>query len=160
MRTNDYKIILKPPVRAASILLFAAIAAFGQQTINLTAAPASLTLPDGSAVPMWGYSCGAAVTGATATCRALNPSAPAATATAPAGWSPIVVTVPYVAAGTSLTINLANNLSFTPVGGTTANGVPTSLMIVGQLGAGLGTTATYTASPSHANAQANATWPI
>ena len=32
MRTNDYKIILKPPVRAASILLFAAVAAFGQQT--------------------------------------------------------------------------------------------------------------------------------
>ncbi len=38
-------------------------------------------LPDGSAVPMWGYSCGAAVTGSTATCAKLNPAA--------AGWSPV-----------------------------------------------------------------------
>src|SRR5205823_6653954 len=110
--------------------------------------------------PMWGYGCGAAVAGATATCAALNPNAPAATATTPAGWSPVLITVPYVAAGTSLTINLTNNLSFTPAGSTAANGVPTSLTIVGQLGAGLGSAATYTASPNHSNAQANTTWPI
>src|SRR2546430_10039854 len=148
MRSNNYKSVLKHAGLAASVLLLASGAAFAQQQINLTAGPTSLTLPDGSVVPMWGYTCDATqVTGSTATCRALNPNAPAATATTPAGWSPVVITVPYVAAGTSLTINLANNLSFTPAGSTTANGVPTSLMIVGQLRAGLGTTATYTASP-------------
>ena len=60
-----------------SILPFAAVAAFGQQTINLTAAPTSMTLPDGTIVPMWGYFCGAAVTGSTATCAALNPASAA-----------------------------------------------------------------------------------
>jgi len=30
-----------------------AVAAYGQQQINLTAAPATVTLPDGSQVPMW-----------------------------------------------------------------------------------------------------------
>ena len=33
----------------------------GQQQVNLTAGPTSITLPDGSSVPMWGYSCGAVV---------------------------------------------------------------------------------------------------
>ncbi|PYU56719.1 MAG: hypothetical protein DMG56_23455, partial [Acidobacteria bacterium] len=126
-------------------------AAFGQ-TVNLTAEPATATLPDGSAVPMWGYSCGTVVTGGTATCALLNPLAAATTTTA-ATWSPVVITVPYVATGTSLTINLTNSLTFG------ANSVPTSLLIVGQLDAGLGTSATSTASPDHTNAQP-LTWPI
>src|ERR1700726_4339887 len=105
---------------------------------------------------MWGYSCGAAVTGSTATCAALNPNASAA------GWSPVVVTVPYVSTGTSVTINLTNNLSFTPSGTTTPNTVPTSLVIVGQVGGGLGALGqrTTTASPDHSQAQSNVTWPI
>ena len=45
---------------AASVLLLASGAAFAQQPINLSAGPAMATLPDGSAVPMWGYSCGTA----------------------------------------------------------------------------------------------------
>jgi len=49
-----------------------AVAAFGQQQVNLTAGPATITLPDGSQVPMWGYSCGSIVLGSTATCAKLN----------------------------------------------------------------------------------------
>ena len=114
MKTNHFKAILKSAARVLAILPFAAAAAFGQQ-INLAAGPTTTTMPDGTTVPMWGYSCGAAVTGSTATCAALNPTA------ATAGtWSPVVITVPIAAPGTatSLTINLTNNLSFTPTGAT------------------------------------------
>jgi FtsP/CotA-like multicopper oxidase with cupredoxin domain len=155
MQTNNWKAILKAALRVVCILPFAAVVAFGQQQVNLTAGPATATLPDGSAVPMWGYSCGTAATGSTATCAALNPLVTAG------GWSPVVITVPT---GQGLTINLTNNLSF--AGGT----VPTSLVIVGQLGGGLGTVtascngtatsgATCTPSPDHSNAQ-SVTWPI
>src|ERR1700704_2195504 len=75
MRTNNLKAILKAALRVVCILPFAAVVAFGQQTVNLTAGPATATLPDGSAVPMWGYSCGTAVVGSTATCAKLNPAA-------------------------------------------------------------------------------------
>src|SRR6266581_4274934 len=149
MRTNNMKAILKAALRVVCILPFAAVVAFGQQTVNLTAGPTTVTLPDGSTVPMWGYSCGLAVTGGTATCALLNPLA-AATTTAAATWSPVVITVPT---GQSLTINLTNSLIFG------ANSVPTSLLIVGQLDTGLGTSATSTTSPDHTNAQP-LTWPI
>jgi hypothetical protein len=124
----------------------ASAAAFGQQQVNLTAGPANVTLPDGSAVPMWGYSCGAAVAGSSATCAKLNPTAP--------GWSPVVITVPTTAVG-GLGINLTNSLTFG------ANSVPTSIVIVGQLGGGLGIVGqrTTTAAPDHSNAQ-TVTWPI
>src|SRR5882762_2704030 len=145
MRTNNMKAILKAALRVVCILPFAAVAAFGQ-TVNLTAGPAIATLPDGSAVPIWGYSCGATVAGAT--CAKLNPAAAAAGV-----WSPVVITVPYVATGTSLTIKLTNSLTFGP------NSVPTSLVVVGQLGGGLGTTATSMPGPNHTGAQ-SVTWPI
>ena len=103
-----------------------------QQQVNLTAAPSSVTLPDGSSVPMWGYSCGTTVGGSTATCAKLNPTA--------TGWSPVVITVPT---GQNLTINLTNNLTFA------SGGIPTSLTIVGQLGGGLGTAPATTPSPAH-----------
>src|SRR6202030_1368251 len=93
-------------------------------------------------VPMWGYTCGTTVT---ATCAPAN-------ANAPGNWSPVVITVPYAGANTSLTINLTNNLSF----GTSS--IPTSLMIVGQVGGGLGLGGTTTASPTHAVQQT--TWPV
>src|SRR5438105_1996500 len=140
---------------AASALLLASAAAFGQQTVNLSAAPATATLPDGTAVPMWGYSCGTVVTGSTATCTALNQAVAAAAAagTPLTGvWSPVVITVPT---GQDLQITLTNSLSF----GSTPNNIPTSLVIVGQFGGGLGTAATSTASPDHTNAQP-LTWPI
>jgi hypothetical protein len=120
-----------------------------EQVVLLTAAPTSETLPDGTSVPMWGYSCGAAVAASGATCAKLNPAA--------SGWSPVVITVP---AGQDLEIELTNNLSF-PVGsGTPTTTLPTSLVIVGQLGGGLGTPGGYTNPPDHTNAQANVTWPI
>ena len=146
MQFNHLKANLKTAVSAATVLLLGAGVALAQQQVNLTAGPTSVTLPDGSTVPMWGYSCGAAVGGSTATCAASNQAS--------AGWSPVVITVPT---GQSLTINLTNNLSFLPAGSTTPNTVPTSIMIVGQVGGGLGTGGTSTASPVHP--QQVATWP-
>src|SRR6266853_1174949 len=154
MRSNNYKSVLKHAGLAASVLLLASGAAFAQQQVALTAGPSTATLPDGTAVPMWGYSCGTAVSGSTATCTALNKAVAAAalTTTPLVGvWSPVVITVPT---GQTLQINLTNSLSFL-----NGNTVPTSLTIVGQLGGGLGTTATTTASPDHTNAQP-VTWPI
>src|SRR6516164_8540714 len=156
MQTKHFKAILKNAARVLAILPFAAAVAFGQQTINLTAGPTTTTMPDGKTVPMWGYSCGTAVTGSTATCAALNPAA------ATAGtWSPVVITVPAASAGaTALTINLTNNLLFTPVGTSTQNGVPTSIVIVGQVGGGLGQLAqrTISNSPDHSLAEGCQTW--
>jgi len=150
MQTNYFKAILNVAVKAACILLFGAAAVSAQQQVNLTASPTSVTLPDGSVVPMWGYSCtvtGTALTSGAQTCGPLNSHA--------TGWSPVVITVPT---GQTLTISLTNNLSF--AGGT--NTVPTSLVIVGQLGGGLGDTTqrTTTAPPDHSGAQAATTWPI
>jgi hypothetical protein len=151
MRSNSLKLTLKTAVLAACILLLGVSACLAQQQVNLTAAPSSLTLPDGSAVPMWGYACGTVVTGSTATCAKLNPTAPTT------GWSPVVITVPT---GQDLQINLTNSLTFSVTGSTTAtNTVPTSLVIVGQIGGGLGNTATSTPSPDHTNNQ-QVTWPI
>jgi len=105
---------------------------------------------------MWGYFCGGAVATnplPAASCAALNP-APAAT------WSPVVITVP---SGQALTINLTNNLSFPA--GTGANNIPTSIMIVGQIGGGLGShpagcvgDPTCSPAPDHSRRQANNTW--
>src|ERR1700740_1771788 len=114
MRTYNIKAILKAALRVACILPFAAVAALGQQQINLTAGPSSVTLPDGSIVPMWGYTCtvtGTAGTGGAQTCVNLSPLP---------GWSPVVITIPT---GQALTINLTNNLSFL-----NGNTVPTSLV--------------------------------
>ena len=59
MRSKIFKSLLSKSGVAASLLLLTGGAAFGQQTINLTAGPANAALPDGSVMPMWGYSCGA-----------------------------------------------------------------------------------------------------
>src|SRR6201997_4616249 len=140
MRSNYLK-TLKTAVLAISVLLLGASVSFAQQQVNLTAGPATATMPDGSAVPMWGYSCGALVSGSTATCAPANSAG---------GWSPVVITVPT---GQGLTINLTNNLSFAASG----VNIPTSLTIVGQLGGGLGTPGKYTDSPNHPTK--TLTWP-
>jgi len=80
MRINSLKAIMKTAARGAAVLLIGAGMAAAQQQVNLSAGQTSVTLPDGSFVPMWGYSCGTAVAGSTATCAALHPGAP--------GWSP------------------------------------------------------------------------
>src|SRR5215469_13997253 len=141
MRFNHPNLTVKTTILAVCILLFGASWSVAQQQVNLTAGSTSIILPDGSSVPMWGYSCGTIVAGSTATCAKLNPTA--------LGWSPVVITVPT---GQTLQINLTNSLTFA-----NGNSVPTSLVIVGQLGGGLGTGATATTSPTH-NPQ-TLTWP-
>ena len=135
---SQYLKTVKTAILAISVLLLGASLSLAQ--VNLGAGPAAATLPDGTSVPMWGYTCGA-VTG-TATCAALNTSG---------SWSPVIITVP---SGQDLQINLTNNLVFG------ANKIPTSLVIVGQLGGGLGDTTqrTTTSSPTHASQ--STTWPI
>ncbi len=145
MQMNSLTAIVKTAVWGAAVLLFGAGAIAARAQVNLTAGPASVSLPDGSSVPMWGYSCGGAIPNATGTCAALN-------STAGGGWSPVIISVPT---GQDLTIKLTNNLSFA-----NGNSVPTSLTIVGQVGGGLGDVSqrTATKSPDHSGQQV--TWPI
>src|SRR5689334_22207768 len=143
MPSNYLKAGLKTAVMAVTLLLGVGLS-WGQQQVNLTAAATTVTLPDGSTVPMWGYSCGAAVSGSTATCASLNPSA------ATGSWSPVVITVPSNTQG-GLAIQLTNSLPAP---------VPTSLMIVGQLGGGLGDVKQRTTNPSPSHDNQPATWPI
>ena len=133
------------------VFLLGAGLAVAQQQVNLTAQSSTLTLPDGNIVPMWGYICGTAVSSSSATCANLNPSA--------SGWSPVVITVPTTATG-GLSINLTNNLTFS-----NGNSVPTSIVIVGQLGGGLGTvgatcTGGATCTPAPAHPALAPSWPI
>ena len=98
-------------------------------TVSLTAQRMTTALRDGTLAPMWGY----CVTGA-ASC-----SVTPATATSPAilpTWAPGPTIV--VPAGNSLTISLTNALP-----------VPTSLVVPGQFGGGLGAPTTMP-SPAHA----------
>src|SRR3954452_23194516 len=99
MQFNRLKSVLTSAAQGLAVLLLGVGWAAGQQQVNLTAGPSSVSLPDGSSVPMWGYSCGAVVSGSTATCAKLNPAA--------TGWSPVVITVPT---GQDLEINLTNHL--------------------------------------------------
>ena len=99
MRSNYFK-TLKAGVLAVAVLLLGASVAVAQQQVNLTATASTLTLPDGTSVPMWGYSCGTAVSGSTATCANLNSST--------SGWAPVVITVPTTGGG--LAVNLTNSL--------------------------------------------------
>src|ERR1700719_3342027 len=111
MRMNNFKAILKAATLSVAGLLLTASGSFAQQQVNLTAAPTTTTMPDGTVVPMWGYFCGTAVAGAAATRAAVHPAAVSMGATGPSTWSPVVITVPT---GQTLTINLTNYLSFTP----------------------------------------------
>src|SRR5579863_167067 len=152
MRSKGLKSILTRSGLAALLLASASGAAFAQQQDNLTAGPTVATMPDGSSVPMWGYSCTPLAAGvvSTATCAALNPNAGS-------GWSPVIITVPTGATG-GLQINLTNNLSFATGTAGTTNSIPTSIMIVGQVGGGLGSVHTTTASPFHG--PQSVTWPV
>ena len=143
MRFAYFKEKLKTAVFAVTILLLGVGVAAAQ--VSLTAQPTTLTTPDGTVVPMWGYSCGANVSGATAICAPLNPAVAAGGAAA-GQWSPVIITVQ---SGSVLTVQLTNLLTFGPVGGTATATVPTSLVIVGQVGGGVGTP-NKVASPSHA----------
>lgn len=90
MRSDSFNAMLFGLVSKAGLVASILAAASGvsfAQTVSLTAAAANAALPDGQAVPMWRYQCGAVT--APATCAALNPNAGA-------GWSPVVITVPLV----------------------------------------------------------------
>ena len=151
MRSKNNKTLLIQS-GLATLLLASVSGAALAQTVSLTAGATNASMPDGSLVPMWGYSCGTGTGAPTggASCAALNPNAGS-------GWSPIVITVPYAGSSTtsstSLTINLTNSLSFQ-----NNNSVPTSLVIVGQVGGGLGASRTTTPSPTHATQ--GVTWAV
>ena len=135
---NNYKSSLTKSGLAACVLLLSSGVSFAQ-SVELTAGPSTAVMPDGAAVPMWGYSCGA-VTGTGVSCARLS--------TNTSGWSPVVITVPTGTA--TFTINLTNSLPAP---------LATSLVVVGQLGGGQGTPGSFTTAPDHSNAQP-ATWPI
>ena len=164
MRSHFVKTSLKTALSVTLVLLLGALAASAQVQVNLTAHPQSTMLPDGNVVPMWGWTCHNPVATSTATtgsgtCGTLAglPQA-AAQASGTAVWQPPLITVPYSGTPTSLTIFLTNSLSFTVGAG--ANTVPTSIVIVGQLGGGLGDVTKRTTTPSPAHATQGATWPI
>ncbi len=137
MRSISVKATLKTAVLAVtSLLLLATVAS--AQTVNLSAQRTTVTLPDGQIVPMWGLFCGST---SSATCTALNGSAQSG-----GSWQPPLITV---TSGTTLTISLANALP-----------VPTSLVIVGQLGGGLGTARTIDPASNFPHGTQSAQWPI
>ena len=102
MRFNHSKATVRTVVLAVCILLLGASWAAAQQQVNLTAGPSHGHLPDGSSVPMWGYTCG------TRSGR-FNGDLREAESGGRRGWSPVVITVPT---GQDLQINLTNNLIF------------------------------------------------
>src|SRR5262245_33475522 len=149
MSSSVLKSTLRMSSVAASLLLLASGAAMAQSTVTLRAGPSTTNLPDGQSVAMWGYTCGDSLPtpgpSVNATCTAAHGTAqPAATS------QPPLITVP---AG-QLTINLINNLSF---GTEAGQQIPTSLVIDGQLGGGLGVDPSRTPSPTHA--PIGTTWP-
>ena len=146
MQSHFVKMNLKTVFCITLVLLLGAGMAFAQQQVNLTAGASTLTLPDGSSVPMWGYTCAGStvIASSTATCAPLN-----AANAAKGQWSPVIITVP---SGQDLQINLTNSLAIA------GNNIPTSLTIVGQLGGGLGTSATSMPSPQHVSQPPS--WPI
>src|SRR6267378_1210995 len=146
MRSNYLEATMKTAVLAVTILLLSVGIASAQSSVTLTANRQTTTLPDGQIVPMWGWTCGAPVAGSTATCTALNDLAQSGTT-----WQPPLITVPT---GTlNFSITLKNTLP-----------VNTSLVIVGQLGTGSGTTGVgnpkrETNPRTHAP-ETQTTWPI
>jgi hypothetical protein len=120
--------------------------ALADSAVTLTASPTSTTLPDGQTIPMWGYTCGDSlatpVASVNATCSSMK-----GVAQSGATWQPPLITVP---SGQTLTITLINKLYET---------VPTSLVIVGQIGGGLGDVAERTTMPSPAHNPQGTTWP-
>jgi len=73
MRALELKSILRTVVSGASVLLICAGIAQAQEA-DITAKATSALLPDGNAVPMWGYSCDNAGS-LGVSCSALNPQA-------------------------------------------------------------------------------------
>jgi hypothetical protein len=152
MRFTYLKETLKAAILAMTVLL-ATAGVSSAQSVNLTASPQTTATPDGNVIPMWGWTCGAVTQGTTAgtTCTALTYTTTAGTVAATpqaqsaavttgfaaggGAWQPPLIVVPYTSSGgvstTNLTINLENALP-----------VQTSIMILGQVGGGLGAAST------------------
>jgi hypothetical protein len=137
MSANNLRTTLRIAATASMLLAAGAAAA---TTVTLTAQRATATMPDGASVPMWQF-CGGL--DATQINAGTTTGGACAVAPAPALWAPgPTITVPV---GDTLTINLTNSLK-----------VPTSIVVLGQLGGGLGQ-GTRMASPTHAT-QNNSTF--
>ncbi len=140
---------------AASPAAWAASTAYTAGTFAVdgagTVAQVTVAGTSGATAPTFNATPGATTTDGTATWTTFGTLAQYQAGYA-ANWAPPVI---RVAAGSSLTINLTNGLSF--AAGTGTNSIPTSLVIVGQLGGGLGAAPTRTPSPVH-SAQGS-TWP-
>jgi hypothetical protein len=118
-----------------TLLLATGLVNAAPTTVNLTAQRMSTTLPDGNIVPMWGL-CTTDTAGA-ASLGGATLTGGACTTTGSWAAGP-TITIPYDALnGSSLTINLTNTLP-----------TPTSIVILGQIGGGLGTP-NKEASPAH-----------
>ncbi len=147
MNSNPFKSVLLQAAAALALSAAATGSALADGAVTLVAAPSSTTMPDGRVVPMWGYTCGDALA---ASAPSTGASCAAATGAAQTGasWQPPLITVP---AG-KLTITLVNNLS-----GSGAANIPTSIIIDGQVGGGLGNSRTTSPSPLHG--PQGTTWP-
>src|SRR3569833_1648713 len=142
MSANRFKPSLIHTGIAACALLLAQASARADVSVTLTATATSTQLPDGQSVPMWGLMCGTGAAASSA-CTTLTGTVQAGT-----GWQPPLITVPQ---GQVLNISLINGLSFN------GNSIPTSLVIVGQLGGGLGSAPKRMPSPAHG--PQGPTWP-
>jgi len=142
MSANRFKPSLIHTGIAACALLLAQASARADVSVTLTATATSTQLPDGQSVPMWGLMCGTGAAASSA-CTTLTGTVQAGT-----GWQPPLITVPQ---GQVLNISLINGLSFN------GNSIPTSLVIVGQLGGGLGSAPKRMPSPAHG--PQGTTWP-
>src|SRR5215470_14031712 len=145
MRSNYLKATMKTAVLAVTILLLGVSVALAQTTVSLTAAPQHALLPDGQSVPMWGLVCTAGP------CTSLHFNTGSGAYDPQLGgdaWQPPLIIVPT---GNSLTINLTNQLP---------GGVPTSLVIVGQLGGGLGDVNQRTTTDPVNHPPQALTWPV
>ena len=136
MGPNSLKATVTSALAVTGLFLAAGVAS--AQTVSLTASRQTTLMPDGNSVPMWGWTCTAAASGAS--CQAMTRKAQIGGTT----WQPPLITVP---SGSALTITLSNNLP-----------VESSLTIVGQLpGGGLGSPVRESTARTH-TPQTSTTW--
>ena len=133
----------------AALLATTGVSSAAPVSASLEAKATTVVLPDGQSVPMWGLFCAVGsnrnpATGATCTALATDPTDGLHRAQTTTWQPPLII----ANAHDSLTINLTNSLP---------GAVPTSLVIVGQLGGGLGTDRKTTPSPVHPHQ--GTTWP-
>jgi hypothetical protein len=161
MNFNKPKANLLKSALAASLLLAASSTALAAGVVTLTATPTSAVLSDGQSVPMWGLLCGTVAAG-TFTYNGGNGGADGATCTNMTGgaqtgaWQPPLI---KIASGQPLSITLVDNLHIATVPAGGFNDISTSLVIVGQIGGGLGAVLERTTIPSPAHIPQGTTWP-